>query len=169
MGLDISAYRKLELVPHDEVERDEDGDLADWEQNIQFYSNSDFPHHFEGLDKGAVYTRGEESYGFRAGSYSGYGQWRATLASMVGFSDGRDVPDDAQGPFVELINFSDCEGTIGPVVSRKLHEDFVLYKDKATEFASTLPSDEGEWFLSKYQDWERAFALAKDDGAVCFH
>ena len=34
-------------------------------------------------------------------------------------------------PFVELLNFSDCEGFIGPKTSAKLHADFLEWDEKA--------------------------------------
>lgn len=62
--------------------------------------------------------------------------------------------------FVELINFSDCEGVIGAEVAKKLAADFAAYQDKA--------GDKGD-FARVYASWRKAFELAADGGAVCFH
>ena len=113
--------------------------------------------------------RATETDSFRAGSYSGYGWWRNELAKLAGYaphdSDGQisycvDCWEGKSGPFSELINFSDCEGTIGSECSAKLARDFAEFDAKAQA--------EGEEFYESYQDWRRAFDMAADNGAVIF-
>jgi hypothetical protein len=166
MGLDITAYSKLTKVPH-AVE-------DDGEDYLQVYANPHFPGRAKGLEDGAYYSF-DASMGFRAGSYSGYHNWREQLARMAGYAP---VPysmfgDDPQlshqagafevesGPFWELICFSDCEGTIGPVVSAKLLQDFRDYDEVAKKL--------DENFYAKYSRFTEAFAMAADGGAVDFH
>ncbi|UZD74736.1 hypothetical protein OM992_03295 [Bacillus siamensis] len=120
------------------------------------WSEEHFPGRGEGVDPDKFYTS-EESFSFRAGSYSGYGWWRRKLEEFKG--------DTA---FQELINFADNEGTIGPVVSKKLAKDFNEHADAAREYARTL-GDAGEVWLYLYGDWKKAFEMASENGAVNFH
>ena len=108
----------------------------------------------EPLNPQSVYSW-EKEYGFRAGSYCGYNWWRDKLAEFA--------EDDA---FEELIDFADNEGVIGSKVSKKLYDDFRNYHEEAFEFSKTL--NDGEWWFNKYRDWETAFEMAKEDGAVRF-
>jgi len=116
-----------------------------------------------------------EDIGFRAGSYSGYNWWREQLCQLA-----LDVPpDDVWGdpehyagkPFVELINFSDCEGCIGPITAAKLAVDFREYGPRVRTRAATQITDteERSYFLDSYADWQRAFEVAAHDGFVIFH
>lgn len=145
MGLDITAMRGLQ--------QSADG-------HFTIYENPDFPGRAEGLVPGMTYTY-EARMGFRAGSYSGYSAWRAWLAQLAGYAS----PEDVTGPFAELINFSDCEGTIGPVVAARLLQDFIAFD----EAAQATDDDEGGWYYQKYQEWHAAMAMAADGGAVVFH
>ena len=61
-----------------------------------------------------------------------------------------------------MINFSDCEGVIGPKTSAKLAKDFA-------EFQAQADAHPDDWFRDLYTTWRRAFELASDDGAVGFH
>lgn len=161
MGLDISVYRNV-------------GPTTD--PDDRFYANNDpeFAGRSAGLPEGPI--KGELVFGFRAGSYSGYGEWRNQLAELAGYPAKRHIPgfkpaEDSyaagawattQGPFWELIHFSDCEGTIGPVVSAKLAKDFADFQDRADEHGD-------DYFRKKYAEWRRAFETASDSGAVDFH
>lgn len=158
MGLDITAYRKLEVVENPEI--DEDGNLENWETNwtpgaSMEWAEKHFPGRAEGLDSKAVYAWTDKKI-FRAGSYSGYGWWRKKLAEFAG-----------QIAFQELINFADNEGCIGSVVSEKLLQDFITYEGLARDFSQGM--ENGEWWFKSYQDWKDAFELAADGGAVDFH
>lgn len=158
MGLDITAYRKLKVV--NEPKLDEEGDLLDWDTNWQAggsmeWSEKHFPGRGEGIDPKTVYSW-EESFGFRAGSYSGYNWWRAKLEQFA-----------KNGAFHELIEFADNQGVIGPIVSKKLAQDFKENKESALEYAKKL--DEGEWWIGQYERWQEAFEMASDGGAVDFH
>ena len=71
------------------------------------------------------------------------------------------------GPFFELINFSDCEGTLGPVVVAKLAQDFAAFQAAV----DLLPPEAhvGSYrFASQYANWRRALDLAAQDGAIKF-
>jgi len=70
-----------------------------------------------------------------------------------------NVPDGA--PFVELVNFSDCEGCIGPVVAAKLLRDFVEFDDRAKAIVD-------DRFYVGYCQLKRGLELASDGGALIF-
>lgn len=157
MGLDISYYRQAKYVR----EYPEDGDY-DYPNEIGAHVNPDFPEQADGLISG-IYTAEDEG-GFRAGSYGGYNQWRSQLAGLAGYTDraafqGSVPPGSA---FLPLINFSDCEGVIGPKTSAQLAADFAEYQHAADRH----PDD---WFRQKYADWRTAFETASDNGFVDFH
>lgn len=178
MGLDITAYSKISFVRKPVSEDDE----PDWKANeLQIWGNlRGFESRFTG-DTG-IYSY-EECYGFCAGPYSGYNEWRECLAKLAGYEaveytnqwEGTRMLHAAGawnasgGPFHELIHFADNEGAIGAEVSAKLHRDFVEWRDRARAFAETLGILTGGYFMESYDEWTSAFALASDGGAVKFH
>lgn len=165
MGLDITAYQGLKVTG---ATQEDDSEV------VQFWANTDFPGREEGLSVDAYYAY-EDSFKFRAGGYGGYNAWRNTLAKVAGYPESEvtsyGLPmktycaacwSGAQGPFAELINFSDCEGVIGPVVAKKLAADFAEFEEKArNEF--------DERGFVRYHDFKTAFEMAADNGAVAFH
>jgi hypothetical protein len=172
MGLDITAYRQLVKAPAGSDPE------ADWDRCFRFYVNPEFSGRDAGLEPGTVYVRPEPSatYEFRAGSYRGYNDWRNALARLAGFARGAEQAwNDGleHGPFIELINFSDCEGVIGPVVSAKLARDFAEWQERANSLAEKGRGapwcDAPVWFLGLYAHWRKAFEMAADGGAVALH
>lgn len=158
MGLDITAYKNLKVVENPKF--DEYGELENWDSEwmpgaSMEWSEKHFQGRGEGIKHNLVYTW-EDKFGFRAGSYSGYNWWRAKLEQ---FADDKD--------FKELINFADNEGVIGYVVSKKLYKDFVSNYEKAIEYSETI--SDGEYWLMNYENWEKAFEFASNNGAVDFH
>lgn len=175
MGLDILAYRhavKIEAVfdeddnwtPLDPVSRQpiEDGLVF-----MAVVDERAATHALPLIHRG-VY-RASEDHGFRAGSYSGYNWWRNELAKMAGYAAREhrgetsyclDCWEGQTGPFSELINFSDCEGTIGSEYGAKLARDFAEFDAQAQAL--------GEEFHEAYRDWRKAFEMAADNGAVIF-
>ena len=189
MGLDISAISEMRRVelPKDielwsdeyyEWEKDQDGDV--W----NLYQHPHFPEQGEGLPNGPVVSDGAY-HGFRAGSYSGYNEWRNLLAKValdLGIEDVWDKMDSGYGydeiPFSEQINFSDADGIIGPVASQKLYNDYVNYEDEVMKKLDRyylkfedyeIDGETYDWFKQKYKDWKEAFRIASDNGAVIFH
>lgn len=164
MGLDISVYEKIEFV---RKRRDDD----DWgeDEDLNFFENvEEFADRSDGLEPG-LYKISGRTDGFSAGSYSGYNEWRAELARLVGTTPQALWKADDDGdlkaretPFYELIVFSDAEGFIGPKTCAKLAKDFAAFADKAAKNADP-------WFADKYKDWRAAFELAANGGAVQFH
>lgn len=190
MGLDISAYSNLALVKpdaeglFDESEQEwtkffegaASGDEYERRRSapgrpVYLRENPDFPRHMRGIAPG-LYRLTTDSAGihFRAGSYGGlsYSEWRSELAKRFLHTDPKSVwghPDKFTGqPFAELVNFSDCEGVIGPVIAAKLADDFANHHAKALKVKA-----DREWFLYVYEYFWASFCLASQNGAVDFH
>ncbi|EJO27494.1 hypothetical protein, partial [Achromobacter marplatensis] len=141
MGLDVTAYARIKKL---DAVFDEDGEPIDpttrepLEYDFKAYQNPNFPGRADDIEDRAVYL-GEDSAGLSVG-YGGYNVWRDELAKAAGYPKGKykqhgmdweshcvECWNGAQGPFSELINFSDCEGAIGTAVSAKLARDFAEF------------------------------------------
>lgn len=174
MGLDITAYRglkKLDVLfnahgePVDPVTR-EPVDNYLWARVV------DYPLQAVGLEDGAVYSYADAEHVFSRG-YIGYGVWREALAKMTGYpavyadfltpkyQHAAACWQGAMGPFCELINFSDCEGVIGPTVAAKLAKDFAEWDERAK-------SVDAPRFYEGYCAIRRGLEIAADGGAVRF-
>lgn len=158
MGLDIIAYRKLvEVRPFDEIL-----DIDHNYDGTMFYINTYFPNTADTINEDMIYQF-ENTYSFCAGSYGGYGKWIAQLAELTGVISAQEYwhNADESEPFYNLINFSDCEGTLDCAVCTKLFKDFCDYEDKATELNDS-------YFMRLYANFKDAFEIASDNGAVKF-
>lgn len=177
MGLDISMYRKIEFVRTPANEDDE----PEWQTEVRIWGNlKGFESRFTGAPGIYRYAEGDS---FRAGSYSGYNEWREQLARLAGYPARERATlyagarmlhaagawEAGGGPFWELIYFADNEGAIGAEVSAKLSRDFVGWRDRAQAFAQTLGPVSYVYFMEVYDDFARAFAMASDGGVVVFH
>jgi hypothetical protein len=201
MGLDISYYSNVKHIPWQDVPQDVkpfNAAYDKWEEEYPehylYYINkkgSYFPKHLEGLEEGwYLVPRNFGRNSFRAGSYSSYNQWRDDLALAAVYEGGAQdvwsmydesiVGEPESPPFLELINFSDSDGIIGPKVSEKLYNDFVKYEPKIKKKIDfwELKFDpnkqdyslaEGEYFINKYNEWKEAFRVASQNGFVSFH
>ncbi|WP_195536871.1 hypothetical protein [Bacillus paralicheniformis] len=162
MGLDITVYKNLKVVENPQF--DGNGELENWNTewtpgDSMRWSEEHFPGRGQGIDPDKVYTW-EDTFQFRAGSYSGYNRWRAQLEKFKG-----------NEAFQELINFADNEGVIGPIVSKKLAEDFQKHEDEAKAFAIRLGDvfdDTSSYWFELYKTWKEAFEMASENGAVEF-
>lgn len=157
MGLDIVAYQGLTKT--------------DAEENIHV-SHDEFGYSSD-LETGWYDCEGE-SFNFRAGSYSGYNSWRRALCEAIhGVSDvefWKDAENFIGQPFYELINFSDCEGQIGPKVSEKLFQDFANPENEKkfldyckTNFGTDYLED---FYQANWDDFKKAFEIARQGGLV---
>lgn len=178
MGLDIIAYeglaknRNLKFIDGDVYNQQQE--IVDIPENALIaFINPAFPDRARDIEDHCVYDA-VDSFSFKAGSYSGYNQWREMLAKLAGYPETRleiNGTEQSQhafgawvataGPFWELINFSDSEGVIGASVSKKLSADFATFD----EAAGTVGDVE---FYELFQEWRRAFDMAARDGAVSF-
>ena len=160
MGLDIIAYSKL--IKNKYLSSISNEDKEELDVNCLIMSpvlaeiDEAFPGRAEPLKyNGDVYDC--ENYAcISIGSY-GWFRW-----ALEAFSEDRDC-------FNELINFSDCEGVIGNIVSKKLYEDFSFNAESFEQWVYQKYSVvEGELLLRMYYKFESAFEIAKDGGAVEF-
>jgi hypothetical protein len=160
MGLDITAMS--------EVERVDDG--SEDHEDVSRLWDGGFEGRLAPLEKGAYRSVGEEA-SFRAGSYGGYNEWREHLAAMaLGMTPERlwtlvKTDPTFAGPFVEQINFTDCDGTIGPTASAKLAKDYADFTERAEEYGKRVGC---EWFFPRYKQWRAAFDVAAPNGVVLF-
>ena len=177
MGLDITAYRQIEKLDavfdaHGEPIDPQTREPLDYD--MRAYINDNFPGRANEIEDRAIY-RSKDSFGFRAGGYGGYNSWRDELAKIAGWPlrqyERHGRPWDSHciecwngkdGPFSELINFSDCEGVIGAAVSAKLAKDFAGFDTAARDSSDS-------YFYELYSKWRQAFEMAADAGAVQFH
>lgn len=98
--------------------------------------------------------------------HGSYGAWRHELAQIAGFQSAHDLWTDVDlnAPFVELINFSDCEGSLGAAVCAKLAKDFEQFKEQATPKWADNP-----WSHEVYGNFHKAFKQAGErNGLVQF-
>ena len=171
MGLDITAYQHAGLLEgnHEPTDACWDLEAGDPKYHEHLYLANGSEESKEGL-RPLARPYGQ-NFGFRAGSYSGYNEWRGVLCkAILGVSDRELWADELKyrgRPFYELINFSDCEGVIGFIAARKLYRDFVEHEQEFADYIGGL--EDGEYFMTKYQDWKQAFDLVKEDGVVVFH
>lgn len=162
MGLDITAVSQAVKTDLTDGQYE---DLDDYRSHARVWIEPCFAERANDLTDGIYRIEGQRQ-DFRAGSYGGYNQWRDTLSRVM-----LDVPaetvwehraDYQEAPFYPLIDFSDCEGVIGPQTCALLAYDFARFADKA----ATVPDD---YWRQKYALWQQAFTLAADHGFVKFH
>ena len=155
MGLDIVAYKNLKWL---------DPQPEDWQENtVHIYHNSEWEKEHRGDNLQAGYYAADREYSFRAGSYSGYNRWREWLSELALGVAPETVWHSHEAykdkPFAELINFSDCEGTLGPKVCAKLAKDF-------KDFEAQAKADEDAYYV--YKEFMTVFELTANNGAVVF-
>lgn len=172
MGLDIYAYRNADKLPNYYV--DEQGYACDKDTHERNHAaqriwvNPDFPDRADELEDGAFYDAESAESSVTMG-YGNYGNFRNTLAAVAGWpaQEGERFPYSASvwyangGPFWELINFSDCEGVIGPNTCAKIAADFAAYQEKADAHPDEL-------FRNRYAQVRQLFEHAAGSGFVKF-
>jgi hypothetical protein len=161
MGLDISAYSKIEKV------HDEDEARIFIRRNIPELDQS------QDIEEGSYAPSSDcEEHHFRAGSYSGYNDFRNLLCVImhgVPAAELWEKPEVFEGKeFYNLINFSDCEGYFGPTNSKKLHEDFVKHRDKFVSNIADKEPYEG-YYTRVYDDFLLGFEITSKGGVLLFH
>lgn len=158
MGLDITAYRDCTPVA---VELDDEGQPTR-DDVVRAWVNGNYPERAEGLQHLRYYVHGD-SMDFSAGPYSAYDAWRRELARIGGY----EAEDAWEGrvdtaPFLEMVDFADNEGVIGPATCTKLAQDFAAHEDTARAAMS-------KQHFGLYAKWWQAFELARHNGFVRFH
>ena len=178
MGVSVRGYSNCKVSSAFIVDADGEavdaktGEIADYDSVLRFYIHPAFPGRADDIDCDAVYECEGSVLGFSA-SYFAYNEWRNILAMLAGYPRARVGEEDrehayciacwngATGPFSELINFSDCEGTIGTSVATKLAKDFADYQEKVDHFHDPV-------FVRRYNSMREAFEAATHNGAVRF-
>lgn len=163
MGLDILTLLHPEYVGpirDDEGNWLEEPPTRDGEWASSVYGG-DYPEHLDGRKEG--YYFGIQGHRFRAGSYSGYNYAREKICKAVLGVEPKEVWDNSEQfvgrPLVKLIDFTDCEGTVGPDTSRLLGYELAAADLNGLD---TYPRDVAE-------DFKRAFTQAANaDGFVLF-
>lgn len=177
MGLDITAYSKLQVLTPKEIKASERsiGVRVDFGEEVITLSDSQIksPNNWiRDMSPGTYYQSPEtEEYSFGAGSYSGYGTYRKMLAEcFLGVTPEGVWKNESvyKGqPFFEQVNFSDCDGFIGPEVSAKLHEDYNAGRNEWYDYL-VESGEEVEYYMPRYDNWTKAFKVASDEGFVWY-
>lgn len=175
MGLDITAYSRLEADPSVSAQDCRDCEIDNWSDFATFYKEPTWASYAPEVKEDIAYRFGDE-FGFRAGSYGGYSAFRDILAKIGGFNN---FPWESRGiaggrykepvdhlPFYHLVCFSDCEGTIGTAACVRLAKEFAENREK---FAKEVVDTDAEYYLGCYDDWQKACELAANGGAISFH
>lgn len=167
MGLDIHAYKTpafADLPPAAPQDLD-DLDEWLWENNYRrVWTNPDFPHAEEGITR-SYFTFEKEIDAF-SGGYGYYNAFRESLADFSGKTARTiwDAPESYRSlPFFELIHFSDCDGTFGPVSTKALLEDLV---EHAGEY---LAKTTNERFMHSYKVLLSSLREAGSGAILGFH
>lgn len=177
MGLSICAYVDLKAAPEfvDENDEGEDGDAyeAYYESLLDLTQCSAFEDRSGSVAPG-LYEATEYETALSM-SYNGYGTFREMLAKAVGYpaipfprnedllhSNGCWQSDS--GPLYELINFSDCEGYLGPEAVAKISRDLIEYREQILAEIGHI-----EFFKSEFEDLSRVFEyVAAHNGVAVF-
>jgi hypothetical protein len=161
MGLDIFAVEKARKVS-DEFNRDfETLDIEG--EVVRVMVNNSFDAHNHLTD--GIYSYEGKSMNFSAGSYGTYNGFRSSLSMLVHKVTANIIWQNPEiykdSAFYELINFSDCEGVIGPDTASKLLSDFKKYRDE-------FMIEHDVWDGETYDFWIKALELASNDGMLIF-
>jgi len=193
VGLKVEAYSQLELADNEVDERVVEIDIL-----LAFADRA------PELVKGGVY-RYATTFSFNVGGYRWYGNFRDALSRYICVPPHqavlkaetreaerplRPVFDLLNQPFCELLNFSDCVGTIGAGVCTKLARDFTEHEFSFRRRIETVTrltlegmrDDRGQCgnatdmsvteiacdFAELYGNFKRAFQIGAESGAVKF-
>jgi len=174
MGLDICAYSNIMKQPEPEVQKVVGKLLASLgEEILEVFEVTDRCHD---LEEGVYLdTFDTVQHHFRAGSYSGYNEFRNRLSkALLGVEASAVWEDPAtfEGrPGYEMIDFSDCEGTISSSVADKLRQDLVENRDVFKAHLIEVfgeDNDQVEWSMETYDNFIYAFELASENGVVIY-
>lgn len=180
MGLDLTAYSNVELLPKGHG-RDPESDEY-WDTTIRACTYEGFHRSTRGLADHDVITRSPDGgtlwvadreydiskslhHAWHGGSYSGYGRRREILRDYSGIPETPSTVTDEwiarhqDMPFFELVWFADNEGCIGSEAAADLLADFVEHRERITNAGL-----DAEWV----NDWIKGLTLAADNGLVWF-
>jgi hypothetical protein len=168
MSLDVTIYLNAKFIKKATQEEFEELDGPD---NMTFHVHDIITEPFFAKNAGDLIPDGMYSYKDSRHLNTGYGQHYAFRRLIVEtFYGGRVTVDDvwsfpdkyADKPFIELVNFSDCDGYIAGDVIGKLAKDFEAGAGKAAFW----PKE----YRGLYELWREAFSVAsKSNGVFRFH
>ncbi len=163
MGLDIRFFQYAETV--DGPAKGNGGD-ADVIHNANFAPEQ--MGQFNQHDSLGEWVRVSGFRGhFRVGSYGSYNDWRKRLSLAILSTPPEAIwsePERFRGmPMVQLIDFSDCEGIIGPQTCAVLRRQFEFSREKFF-----VDRNVEQWHYEIYGNFQRAFDIAADTGCVQF-
>jgi len=111
-------------------------------------------------------------YGFRAGSYSGFAEFRAVLAkhalnitlnSMIGFGEkGGNSWETINSGLKVLLDHSDCDGEIYPNQAMDLLNALKAYKAESGRKKAMKKEDDNDWYWEKIDEWISACKASID-------
>jgi hypothetical protein len=167
MGLSIYAISNIKLS----------GNIIDDEptdKDINVYPGTF--NRIAGLEVGLYQASNKSNeFDFHAGSYGTYNWFRRNLSTAIFGVSSEDIwlkSEAYEGrPFFELIEFSDCDGVIGPEVSKKLHEDFETHRSSMIKYCldNFIDDDHSyEYTMGVYDNFSKAFKIASNGGLVLF-
>ena len=132
------------------------------------------------------------TFGFRAGSYSGFDSFRNWLADKVGYEDYPsllEMTNESAGEWIDskgqsknassavkagaLFHHSDCDGFISAQDAKRLNRDLKSIKDQLAPIDPNLNEEEKakeEWYRERLEDWITATREAISTGSqINFH
>jgi len=165
MGVTIRAYPGVKYIERGDPEKETNG-------VAYFYPEESFIERMDGFDPG-LYQYDPEDTKQISFSYSGYNLWRDMLARIIHGCSAAHIWDHKEvyvdTAFYELVDFSDCEGTIGPKTCEKLARDFKDHIGRVRAYVEEMedstvvrlprPPSSREW-LEQYEQFSAIFTLA---------
>lgn len=163
MGLDIVAFEKARKLHENFEAKPEEIEYEGENEVFRVRVNTAFDSHDHLTD--GIYTHEGRMVDFTAGSYGTYNGFRSDLCRMAHGVMPNIVWNNKElylgGDFFELINFSDCEGVIGPTTAGKLFNDFKKHRD-------AYHLENNAWDAENYDLWMKAMEFASNDGMLIF-
>lgn len=163
MGLGIIAFEKAKMISADFSANVKDLEYEGEGEAFRVKINPHFSSHDHLTD--GIYVCEGRMIEFNSGSYGTYGGFRRDLCLLAHGVEPKIVWENPEmyetGDFYGLINFSDCEGAIGPTTAGKLYWDFKRHRE-----AYLLQSN--EWDAEIYDYWMKAMEYASNDGLLIF-
>ncbi len=166
MGLDCRAFERVELVNATSKPTPEEWEQYEDDALVWLGNGPAFAQRNGGLVDG-FYRWSGGTEGWRAGSCSGYGAIRKVVCRLALGVNAESVwehPDRFAGrPLVELIEFTDCDGFLGPEVCARLAEQ----SDSLPHITDALRS-QADWWAEVWEQFVAGFKLAAHHGALVF-
>ncbi|TAL98765.1 MAG: hypothetical protein EPN73_02310 [Paraburkholderia sp.] len=149
------ACKNMKKVDREAVLSDPDYDETRY---VVTKSSPDCPSMTEGMEKDAMYQFDESNWYRVADRWWAYVDWVVKLSNLVGL-DG-DIPEqDSTVAFRDIFRYArNNYGTYGPVVSKKLADDFALWDERAR----TLGDEDFYYYYGMVRDM---FEMAAEGGA----